>query len=76
MGKPDPQAGISPADFAKCTVDPGRTESGLTGVNAGVNALLVLANPKVFEQVGVDLPDDKTSRSVRPATTSSPPVER
>ena len=29
-------------------------------MNAGVNALLVLANPKVFEQVGVDLPDDET----------------
>jgi multiple sugar transport system substrate-binding protein len=54
------QAGVQTADFAEGTLDPGRTSAGLMGVNAGVNVLLVAANPAVFEQVGVALPDDST----------------
>lgn len=54
------QAGLSTSGFADGTVDPGRTPDGLLGVNAGVNVLLVAANPAVFEQVGVELPDDAT----------------
>lgn len=54
------QAGLSTDDFADGTLDPGRTPNGLLGVNAGVNVLLVAANPAVFEKVGVELPDDST----------------
>ncbi|HYI56520.1 MAG TPA: extracellular solute-binding protein [Microlunatus sp.] len=54
------QAGLATTDFAEGTLDPGRTPDGLMGVNAGVNVLLVAANPKVFDEVGVDLPDDTT----------------
>ncbi|WP_157677043.1 ABC transporter substrate-binding protein [Auraticoccus monumenti] len=54
------QAGVGTADFAEGTLDPGRTPDGLMGVNAGVNVMLVAANPAVFEQLGVELPDDET----------------
>jgi multiple sugar transport system substrate-binding protein len=54
------QAGLATENFADGTLDPGRTTDGLMGVNAGVNVLLVAANPAVFEKVGVDLPDDAT----------------
>ena len=54
------QAGLTTTAFAPGTLDPGRTPDGLMGVNAGVNVLLVAANPKVFDQVGVELPDDAT----------------
>lgn len=54
------QGGVTTDDFAAGTLDPGRTSDALMGVNAGVNVMLVAANTKVFEQVGVDLPDDKT----------------
>jgi multiple sugar transport system substrate-binding protein len=53
-------AGLRTDGFAEGTLDPGRTPDGLLGVNAGVNVLLVAANPAVFERVGVDLPDDET----------------
>ena len=54
------QAGVDTADFAEGTLDPGRTPDGLMGVNAGVNVMLVAANPQVFESLGVELPDDET----------------
>ena len=54
------QAGLRTDGFAAGTLDPGRTPDGLLGVNAGVNVLLVAANPAVFEAVGVDLPDDSS----------------
>ncbi len=54
------QAGVTTTGFAEGTLDPGRTPNGLMGVNAGVNVMLVAANPKIFEQVGVELPDDTT----------------
>lgn len=54
------QAGVSTSGFADGTLEPGRTPDGLMGVNAGVNVLLVAANPAVFDRVGVELPDDTT----------------
>ena len=54
------QAGVTTTGFAEGTLDPGRTPNGLMGVNAGVNVMLVAANPKVFDDVGVELPDDST----------------
>lgn len=53
-------AGLDTSKFAAGTLDPGRTDDGLMGVNAGVNVLLVAANPAVFDKLGVDLPDDAT----------------
>lgn len=48
-------SGLDPADL-----DAGRVDGVLTGVSTGSNAWVVVANPAVFEQAGVDLPDDTT----------------
>lgn len=38
----------------------GETDGGLYGIPTGVNVYSVLANPQVFEQAGVEMPDDTT----------------
>lgn len=53
-------AGLDSAAFAPGTVDAGRGPAGLMGINGGVNAAAIMANPAVFEAAGVDLPDDQT----------------
>jgi len=50
--------GLSTTDFAPGTADAGRTDDGLVGINAGVNAPVILANPALFDRAKVDLPDD------------------
>lgn len=52
--------GVSTADFAPGTADAGKTSKGLMGINAGVNTPVLLANPKLFKDAGVELPDDDT----------------
>ncbi len=57
-------------DLSKQTVDTtnlvadvlkaGESSDGLTGIPAGINAATIVANPKVFKDAGVELPDDKT----------------
>lgn len=52
-----------PIDFSEwdeSTVDNGRTTDGLFAAVAGINAQVALLNPAVFEEAGVDLPDDTT----------------
>ena len=44
--------------FAPGTAEAGKTKDGLVGVNCGVNAPVLLANPAVFKAARVDLPDD------------------
>ena len=46
--------------FIEGTVDSGKINDTLYGINAGINCLVVLANPKVFEKAGMEVPDDKT----------------
>lgn len=36
----------------------GQTEDGQVGITTGVNAMAFLANPEVFEEAGVEIPDD------------------
>lgn len=48
------------SEFAPGTAEAGKTKDGLVGVNAGVNAPVLLANPAVFEAAGVEFPDDDT----------------
>lgn len=48
-------SGIAPSDL-----DAGRVNGRLAAVSTGQNAWVVLANPDLFDQAGVDLPDDKT----------------
>ena len=46
--------------FVEGTVDSGKIEDKLVGVNAGINSALFFANPKIFEKAKMDLPDDTT----------------
>ena len=52
--------GADVSKFAEGTVDSGKVDGQLVGINAGVNAAVILANPEVFEKAGMDLPDDTT----------------
>lgn len=52
------KAGVKVDKFAAGTADTGRLPKGLFGINAGVNAPIIVANPKLFEQAGVAIPDD------------------
>lgn len=54
------KAGVDVSKFAPGTADAGKTDTGLMGVNAGVNAPVALVNPKFFEAAGIEIPDDKT----------------
>src|SRR5690606_2724991 len=54
-------AGLDTADFAPGSVEVGELpEVGLAAINAGLNALAFLINPEVFEEAGVEIPDDST----------------
>ncbi len=54
------KAGVKTDGFAPGTIDLGRVKGKLYGVNAGINAPVVLANPKVLTAAGATVPDDKT----------------
>src|SRR5215213_304600 len=51
---------VDTSKFVEGTVDSGKINDKLVGVNAGINTAVILANPKVFEKAKMDLPDDKT----------------
>ncbi|WP_309080870.1 extracellular solute-binding protein [Zhihengliuella sp.] len=53
-------SGVDVSKFDESAVDNGRTEEGLFGITTGVNSPTILANPAVFEEAGVALPDDTT----------------
>ena len=53
-------SGVDTSKFIEGTVDSGKIDGTLNGINAGINCLVVLANPKVFEKAGVAVPDDKS----------------
>jgi multiple sugar transport system substrate-binding protein len=52
--------GVDTSKFVEGTVDSGRINDKLVGINAGINSALIFANPKVFEKAKMDLPDDTT----------------
>ncbi|MGP9536391.1 ABC transporter substrate-binding protein [Brachybacterium sp. AOP43-C2-M15] len=55
------EAGLDTSEFAEGAVEVGELpDHGLLAINAGLNAVTMLANPAVFEEAGVDLPDDST----------------
>ena len=54
------KVGVTTDKFMDGTVDTGRVEGTLYGLNAGINAPVVVANPKVLEAAGVAMPDDTT----------------
>ncbi len=51
---------VDVADFGPGTLDSGRVDGKLVGLNAGINTPVIMVNPAVLERAGVDLPDDKT----------------
>src|SRR4029453_9603340 len=51
---------VDTSKFVEGTVDSGKINDKLVGVNAGINTAVILADPKVFEKAKMDLPDDKT----------------
>ena len=51
---------VDTSKFVEGTVDSGKINDKLVGVNAGINSALIFANPKIFEKAKMDLPDDKT----------------
>ena len=53
-------SGVDTSKFIEGPVDSGKIDGTLNGINAGINCLVVLANPKVFEKAGVAVPDDKS----------------
>jgi multiple sugar transport system substrate-binding protein len=53
-------AGVDVSKFAEGTVDSGKINDKLVGVNAGINSAVIMANPTVFEKAKIELPDDKT----------------
>ena len=51
---------VDVSKFVEGTVDSGKINDKLVGVNAGINSALFFANPKVFEKAKMELPDDTT----------------
>ena len=53
-------SGVDTSKFLDGTVDSGKINDTLYGINAGINCLVVFANQKIFDKAGVAVPDDKT----------------
>src|SRR5215213_3191346 len=51
---------VDTSKFVEGTVESGRINDQLVGVNAGINSAIIFASPKVFEKAKVELPDDTT----------------
>jgi multiple sugar transport system substrate-binding protein len=51
---------VDVSKFVEGTVDSGKINGKLVGVNAGINSALIFGNAKVFEKAKMDLPTDKT----------------
>jgi multiple sugar transport system substrate-binding protein len=51
---------VDVSKFAEGTVDSGKINDKLVGVNAGINSAIIFANPAVFEKAKMELPDDKS----------------
>lgn len=52
--------GVDTTDLVQDVLQAGKSDAGLTGIPAGINAATIIANPKVFKDAGVELPDDQT----------------
>jgi multiple sugar transport system substrate-binding protein len=51
---------VDTSKFVEGTVESGRINDTLVGINAGINSAIVFANPTVFEKAKMEVPDDKT----------------
>jgi multiple sugar transport system substrate-binding protein len=52
--------GADTSKFVEGSVDSGKIDGKLVGINAGINTPTILVNPAVFKKAGVALPDDTT----------------
>jgi multiple sugar transport system substrate-binding protein len=53
-------SGIDVSGLSQADLDAGRVEGKLHAISTGSNAFAVMANPTLFKQAGVELPDDRT----------------
>lgn len=51
---------VDTSNFAAGTVETGLVDGKLLGINNGINAPTIVANPALFEAAGVPMPDDTT----------------
>jgi len=51
---------VDTSKFVEGTVESGRINETMVGINAGINSALVFGNPTIFEKAKMDLPDDTT----------------
>lgn len=51
---------VDTSKFGPGTLDSGLVDGKLVGINAGINSPVIMANPAVFDEAGVEIPDDKT----------------
>lgn len=51
---------VDTSAFDQDAVDNGRTEDGLFGITTGINSLALGANPELFADAGLDMPEDAT----------------
>ncbi|WP_129669109.1 ABC transporter substrate-binding protein [Phytoactinopolyspora endophytica] len=51
---------LDTSTYEEATLATGETDGGLYGLSAGVNSLSIFANLSIFEEAGVELPDDET----------------
>ncbi len=51
---------VDTSKFVEGTVESGRINDTLVGVNAGINSAIIFANPSVFEKAKMEIPDDTT----------------
>jgi multiple sugar transport system substrate-binding protein len=52
--------GADTSKFVDGSVDSGKIDGKLVGINAGINTPVILVNPAIFAKAKVALPDDKT----------------
>ncbi|ADB35355.1 extracellular solute-binding protein family 1 [Kribbella flavida DSM 17836] len=52
--------GLNTGKFEPDTLAAGEFDGGLYGLNAGINAFTIVANPALFKAAGVAMPDDTT----------------
>ncbi|WP_022872760.1 ABC transporter substrate-binding protein [Nesterenkonia alba] len=51
---------VDVSQFDEDSINNGRTEDGLFGITTGINSLALGLNPDLFEEAGVEIPDDTT----------------
>ncbi|QXQ09999.1 extracellular solute-binding protein [Paeniglutamicibacter sp. Y32M11] len=51
---------VDVSKFDEAAITNGTTEDGVVGITTGINAMAMMANPTLFKEAGVELPDDKT----------------